>query len=519
MSYDVSKSKIFRNQNIKKNKLKIELQSLNHKILKQIFSNYFQFYEIPKLNLRILNKDKQNIISSYNKVQKVLNEDKKVYGINTGFGKLYDIIINKQDLKELQNNLVYSHFAGYGPEIDDIFSITAILIRLKQLSLGYSGVSLELIEYMKKFIEKGYISFIPAYGSVGGSGDLIPLASIAASFIKANKIKNLKNYSNFKVYEFKPKEALAFINGVAFSLALFSFGLFLLEKLINYSNLIFVISLIANNVNYEHFNLNISNTRKNKFFLYVLKDINKLLKDFLVDLYKDYYLQAPYSYRCYPQILESFLLVLDISKKIVDDELNTVSDNPLVIEDNFYSAGNFHGNTISTFSDHLKLHIFQLSNMSYERQNHLLNPDFLTSKPGLSSGFMISHYLTSHILAELKIYTNYVSVNNYPVSLNQEDFITHSELSTKNLLKSIKLTFKILTIELIMAIQKLKLKNININETNFKNELLKYFEARILNELNNFPIKDDLDLHKKYTNLYNLHSTFIDNLKFIKFKI
>jgi histidine ammonia-lyase len=300
---------------------------------------------------------------------------------------------------------------------------------------------------------------------------------------------------------------------------LFFFGVFLLEKLINYSNLVFTISLIANNVNYDHFNLNISKTRKNSFFLHILKDINKLLKDFLSELYKDYYLQAPYSYRCYPQILESFLLVLDISKKIIDDELNTVSDNPLVIGDNFYSAGNFHGNTISTFNDHLKLHIFQLSNISCERQNHLLNPDFLTTKPGLSSGFMISHYLTSHILAELKTYTNYVSVNNYPVSLNQQDFITHSELSTKNLLKSIKLAFKILTVELIMAIQKVKLKNININEDNFKNELLKYFEAKVLNELNNFPIKDDSELHKKYTNLYNFHSVFIDNLKFIKFKI
>jgi histidine ammonia-lyase len=511
--------KILKKQDQKENKLEIQLQSLNYRVLKQIFNNYFQFYKIPKLKIKISTKEKQNIINSYNKVQKVLNEDKKVYGINTGFGKLYDKIIDKRDLNELQNNLIYSHFSGYGPEIDDIFSSTTVLIRLKQLALGYSGVSLELIEYIKEFIEKGYISFIPVYGSVGGSGDLIPLASIAASFIKANKIKNLKNYKDFKLYEFKPKEALAFINGVAFSLSLFSFGIFLLEKLINYSNLVFTISLIANNVNYDHFNLNISKTRKNSFFLHILKDINKLLKDFLSELYKDYYLQAPYSYRCYPQILESFLLVLDISKKIIDNELNTVSDNPLVIGDNFYSAGNFHGNTISTFTDHLKLHIFQLSNISYERQNHLLNPDFLTTKPGLSSGFMISHYLTSHLLAELKIYTNYVSVNNYPVSLNQEDFITHSELSTKNLLKSIKLAFKILTLELIMAIQKVKLKNININENNLKNELLKYFEAKVLNELNNFPIKDDSELHKKYTNLYNLHSVFIDNLKFTKFKI
>jgi len=499
--------------------LKIKLKSLNYKILKELFYIYLNKAEIPKLKILISKEEKEDIIKSYSILEKILKENKKVYGINTGFGKLYNKIIDSNNLKELQNNLIYSHFAGYGSDIDDIFSVITILIRLKQLSLGYSSVSLDLIEYIKNYIESGYVAFIPFYGSVGGSGDLIPLASIAASFINANKIKNLKNKSKFKFYEFKPKEAIAFINGVAFSLTLFSFGVFLVEYLISFSNFVFSLSLIANNINYNHFNLEVSKTRKNKFFLIILKKINSLLKNLLLSFYEDYALQVPYSYRCYPQILESFYIIIENSKKIVDDELNTASDNPLLIENNFYSAGNFHGNTISTFSDHMKIHIFQVANISYERQNHLLNPDFLTSNPGLSSGFMISHYLTAHLLAELKTYTNYVSINNYPVSLNQEDFITHSEVSTKNLLKSIKIAFKILTIELIMSLQKIKLKNIPINQDNLKKELIKYFENDIINELNYFPITDDTDLHNKYNNLYNLHAKFIDKLRFIKFKI
>ncbi|MGC8815973.1 MAG: aromatic amino acid lyase [bacterium] len=448
-----------------------------------------------------------------------VKENKIIYGINTGFGKLFNKIIDTNNLKELQNNLIYSHFAGYGQEIDDIFSFTTTLIRLKQLSLGYSGISLDFVKYLKWYIEKQYIPFIPNYGSVGGSGDLIPLASIAASFLNSNKIKNLKNTKNFKIYQFKPKEAIAFINGVAFSLSLFSFSILLIENLINFSNLVFTLSLIANNINYNHFNYKISKTRKNRFFSIIINEINNLLKNILLNFYSEYDLQAPYSYRCYPQILESFLLILEDSKNIINDELNTSSDNPLVLEDGFYSSGNFHGNTISTFSDHLKLHIFQLSNISYERQNLLINPDFLTTKPGLNSGFMISHYLSSHLLAELKVLSTYVSTNNYPVSLNQEDFITHSELATKNLLKSIKIAFKILTLELIMSLQKIKLKNIQIKENNLIKELLKYFDNQIINDLNNLPIIDDSDLHLKYQNLYNLHSNFIDKLIFINFKL
>ncbi len=500
-------------------RLKISLKFLTYRKLEELFYIYINKKRIPALKLLFSKKEKLNIIKSYDRVQEILKENRKVYGINTGFGKLYDKIIDPTDLKELQSNLIYSHFAGCGSDIDDIFSLITILIRLKQLSLGYSGVSWDLVEYIKDYIEKGYIPFIPLYGSVGGSGDLIPLASIAASFIKANKIKNLRNKSKFRSYEFKPKEALAFINGVAFSLTLFSFGVFLARYLLSFSNLIFTLSLIANNINYNHFSLEISKTRKNKFFLIILKDIDNLLKKMLVSLYKDFSLQAPYSYRCYPQILESFFVIIENSKRIINDELNTASDNPLIIGEDFYSAGNFHGNTISTFSDHLKLHIFQVANISYERQNHLLNPDFLTSKPGLSSGFMLSHYLTAHLLAELKNYASYVSINNYPVSLNQEDFITHSEVSTKNLLKSIKIAFKILTIELIMSLQKIKLKNLPINQNILEKELIKYFEVDIINELNYFPIKDDSDLHNKYNTLYNLHTKFIDKLKFIKFKI
>lgn len=500
-------------------KIKINLEKLNYDNFKKIYLKYLINKKIPKVSIKVSKKVKDNIVKSYSRIERAIKENEIIYGVNTGFGKLFDRLIDLENLKELQNNLIYSHFAGYGQEIDDIFSFATTLIRLKQLSLGYSGVSLDFIKYLKWYVEKQYIPFIPSYGSVGGSGDLIPLSSIAASFINANKIKNLKNNKNFKVYQFKPKEAIAFINGVAFSLSLFSFSILLLENLISFSNLVFTLSLIANNVNYNHFNIKISKVRKNKFFSIILKEINNLLKDILLDFYTGYNLQAPYSYRCYPQILESFLVILENSKEIINNELNTSSDNPLLIDDSFYSSGNFHGNTISTFSDHLKLHIFQLANISYERQNHLLNPDFLTTKPGLSSGFMISHYFSSHLLSELKLLSTYISTNNYPVSLNQEDFITHSESSAKNLLKSIKISFKILTIELIMSLQKIKLKNISINNNNLRKILLKYFHQKIINELDNLPIKDDFDLYQKYQNLYNLHSNFIDKLIFINFKL
>jgi len=473
----------------------IPVETLSLNTLFNILEYYFLFKNIPKVSLYISDNTKEKIKKSNEKIK---NIDKPVYGINTGFGKLFDKIISPKDLEDLQLNLIYSHCAGYGPKLPKFFSFLTLLIRIKQLSIGYSGVSLEMIENLCKYLEEQNFPSIPLYTSVGASGDLISLSHIFIKFIE-----------NYKP---KIKESIAFINGTAFSLSLFITGLFFIEKLIEFSNYVLVISSYANNVSLSHFSTELKETKGNIYFKKIIEDINKIIEDIkLKNLNSSsVLLQAPYSYRCYPQIIESFYSIFDLSKSIAEGEINSATDNPLVINDNFLSTGNFHGNTISTFCDHLKIHIFQIANLSFQRMNHLLYPNFLIENEGLNSGFMITHYIASHILTELKSIINPLSIENFPVSLNQEDLVSYSENNSKKLLKSIYLTNIILSLEFLLSLQKIKLLNKELKNNNIE----KFFFLENIDEL--LPIRSDKDF-KNYESLSGLQSIFISSNKVVSF--
>lgn len=475
----------------------IDVANLNLETILNIISNYFEKGSFERVKIFVPNNVKEKINSVRQKVERI---DKPVYGINTGFGKLFNKIISDNKLQELQCNLIYSHTAGYGKKINDFVVFLTLLIRLRQLLIGYSGISWEMIEKIIDLVENQELPEIPFYTSVGASGDLIPLSHIF--------LKIIENYNP------KPKESIAFINGTSYSLANFIIGLFFIEKLIDFSNFVIVVSSIAGNIDFSHFSEKLKKTKFSKYFRQVIEDINDYIN--LNSFFKDRntLLQAPYSYRCYPQIMESMYGLLDLSCYFAQSELNSNTDNPLVVDEEFISAGNFHGNTISTLSDHLKIHIFQVANMSFQRMNHLLNPDFIIADEGLNSGFMISHYLASHLLVELKNNCLPISMENFPVSLNQEDLVSFSENNSKKLLKCAYLSSIILSIEFMLALQRIKLNN--IQDFNWDKTFEKFFKTDLREVVERLPIRNDKDF-ESFGSLSNFQEKFIKNNRLVSF--
>lgn len=475
----------------------IDVANLNLETILNLNSNYFEKGSFDRIKIFIPNSIKEKINSVRQKIEEI---DEPIYGINTGFGKLFNKIISDNKLQELQCNLIYSHTAGYGKKINDFVVFITILIRLKQLLIGYSGVSWEMIEKIIDLVENQELPEIPSYTSVGASGDLIPLSHIF--------LKIIENYNP------KPKESIAFINGTSYSLANFIIGLFFIEKLIYFSNFVIVVSSIAGNVDFSHFSEKLKKTKISKYFAQVIEDINNYIK--LIGFLKNRntLLQAPYSYRCYPQIMESMYGIWDFSSYFAQNEINSNTDNPLIVDEEFIFAGNFHGNTISTLSDHLKIHIFQIANMSFQRINHLLNPDFIIADEGLNSGFMISHYLASHLLVELKSSCFPISMENFPVSLNQEDLVSFSENNSKKLLKCVYLASIILSIEFMLALQKIKLKN--IHDFNWGKTFEKFFKVDLKEIFERLPIRSDKDF-KSFGSLSNFQEKFIKNNRVVNF--
>ncbi|MCX7757993.1 MAG: aromatic amino acid ammonia-lyase [bacterium] len=485
-------------QNSRKS-IRIELDKVNIETILKLIFTYYNSYQIPSVKILISSSLKQKINEIRSSIE---NIDKPIYGINTGFGKLFDKIISMEDLEKLQSNLIYSHSAGYGKQVSKFIVFLTILIRLKQLSIGYSGVSLELLEHLCDLLKEMDLPDIPCWTSVGASGDLIPLSHI---FLRV-----LERYNP------KIKESIAFINGTSYSLSNFIVGLFLVDQLIKFSNFTLILSSIANNVNFSHFSSKLKRTKNSKYFSKVIDDLNELMEKLIPQGETKSALQASYSYRCYPQILESFYGIYDLCVNFADSEIKSNTDNPLLIDGDFISAGNFHGNTISVLCDHLKVHIFQLSNLSFQRMNYLLSPNFLILDEGLNSGFMISQYLASHILVELKNTCYPISIENFPVSLHQEDLVSYSENNSRNLMKSVYFSFIILSIELLLSIQKIKLNKKMMNFEELESHLLNFFNIGIKELIMDLPILND-DNFKKYGSLSGLQKIFISNNKVISF--
>ena len=400
---------------------------------------------------------------------------KPIYGINTGFGALYNVKINDHNLQKLQENLVMSHACGTGDEVPNEIVKLMILFKIQALSHGHSGVQLATVERLIEFYNNGIIPVIYEQGSLGASGDLSPLAHLSLPLIglgevyyKDEKIaakKMLEIFSWDKI-NLQSKEGLALLNGTQFMSAYGISTLLKAHKLSYLADVIGTTTLEGFDGRIEPFNELIHLARPHSGQLKTARRIKELLKDSCLISQEKQHVQDPYSFRCMPQVHGATKDTIRFVTKTFLTEINSVTDNPniFVDEDEIISGGNFHGQPLALGLDFLAIAISELGNISERRTYQLVSghrhlPPFLVSNPGLNSGFMIPQYTAASIVSQNKQYATPASVDSIESSNGQEDHVSMGANAATKCKKVVDNLQTILAIEFFTASQALSFGN------------------------------------------------------------
>ena len=421
---------------------------------------------------------KTKINQSFNRTQKMAKDPKPIYGINTGVGPLCTKKISPEDTKSLQRNLLLSHSVGVGNPISPELSRIMLLCKIKSLSRGFSGISLDLLDRLIYFLQHNLTPVVPEKGSVGASGDLAPLAHLFLPVIGEgffwNGNEKVKSKTVLKQHKLKPlvlnaKEGLALINGTQFILAYAIKAISKLDYLMDLADLAAAMSLEGFQGSLAPFRKELHELRPYKGSIKVANRISNLLdnspnSNSHIDCDR---VQDPYSIRCAPQVHGASRNALNHLKELVTIEINSVTDNPIILDDNStISGGNFHGQPLALALDYLKIAASEIGNISDRRSYLLLEglhglPPMLTENPGLNSGFMITQYTTAALVSENKSLCFPASADSIPTGMGQEDHVSMGSISARICLEVINNLEKILAIELLHAAQSLEFRRPN----------------------------------------------------------
>ncbi len=404
-------------------------------------------------------------------VKNIVSKKKIVYGINTGFGPLCTSLIDKDETKQLQYNLLMSHSVGVGNFIDKEIAKLMLILKLHALCKGYSGVAVETVERILWHIENDVIPCVPEQGSVGASGDLAPLSHLFLPLIGMGTvtfendrvpIETVLEKFSLKPVELGPKEGLALINGTQFMAA---HGIILLEKMQNcldHADIIAAMNLEAMMGSVKPFDEELHQLRPHSGGMYVASRMRKLLShsEIVKSHQKCGRVQDPYSLRCIPQVHGASRNAWLHLKDTILTEINSVTDNPIVFsEEKTISGGHFHGQPIALPLDYAGLAAAELGNIS-DRRIYLSMmastpdlPKLLMEHTGLNSGFMILQYSTAALVSENKSLCFPASADSIPTSLGQEDHVSMGSISARKSLKIVENLEKILAIEMLTAAQ------------------------------------------------------------------
>ena len=414
---------------------------------------------------------KEKILQSQRAVESIVNSQKIVYGINTGFGPLCTTIISRQETQELQNNILQSHSVGLGDPVPRDITKLMLIIKMHSLSLGYSGIQMETLKRIQWHIENDIIPVVPSQGSVGASGDLAPLAHLFLPLIGMGMIwensdqvpteKIFKKY-NLKPLALGPKEGLALINGTQF---ISGYAVKVVEELQNcldHADIIAAMNLEAMLGSNQPFRPELHALRPYEGCVYVADRMHHMLEG--SEILKSHEhcerVQDQYSLRCIPQVHGASRNAWLHLKQLLEVELNAVTDNPVIFNENHtISGGNFHGQPLALPLDYAGLAAAEIGNISDRRIYFSLEgkieglPKLLMADTGLNSGFMIPQYTSAALVSENKTLCFPASADSIPTSLGQEDHVSMGSISARKALKIIENLEKILAIELICAAQ------------------------------------------------------------------
>jgi histidine ammonia-lyase len=406
-------------------------------------------------------------------VTRILARGEPVYGINTGFGKLANVSIDAADLDRLQRNIVLSHAAGVGEAMPPDVARLMMTLKLVSLGQGASGISPEALDLLQAMIDLRLIPVIPSKGSVGASGDLAPLAHMAAAMIGVGEIlvrgerlpaPTALAEEGLTPIVLGPKEGLALLNGTQFSCAYALAGLFEAERLYQTALVAGVLSTEAARGSDTPFDARIHQLSRHRGRSETAQALRSLISGSEIRAShrkEDPRVQDPYCLRCQPQVMGAVLDLLRQARDTLVDEANGVSDNPLIFSDTdeALSGGNFHAEPVAFAADMVALALCEIGSLSERRTAMLVDPAlsglpaFLTPEPGLNSGFMIPQVTAAALVAENRQRAHPASVDSIPTSANQEDHVAMAAHGARRLRTMALNVEAILSIELLAAAQ------------------------------------------------------------------
>lgn len=451
--------------------------------------------------------------------KKINSSEGLFYGINTGFGFLQNVKIEKEQLSNLQSNLLLSHACGMGEEVPSDIVKLMMMLKIKSLSYGYSGIGIEVVKRLIDMYNNGVIPVVYKQGSLGASGDLAPLAHVCLPLIGRGEVTvngekipagNALRKMNWEPLSLQSKEGLALINGTQFMSAYGMYNLIQSERLLEWANIIAAVSFDAFDCNSECFYERLHAIRPHTGQVLVATQMRKILEGSKIISLQKKQVQDPYSFRCIPQVHGASKDTFEFVLNTFLQEVNSVTDNPNIFpdEDKIVSGGNFHGQPLALGLDFLAIAMSEIANISERRTYQLLSgqrelPLFLVKDSGLNSGLMIPQYTAAAIVSENKQLCTPASVDSISSSNNQEDHVSMGANAATKCFRVIKNVEKVLAIELLTAVQALEYRK-PLESSPEIESLVKEFRKKIsFNETDRF-LHGDMMKALKFMNEYKI---------------
>ena len=404
--------------------------------------------------------------------KKIATNTKPVYGVTTGFGSLCSVSIGHDYLAQLQINLMMSHACGTGDRVPNEIVKIMLLLKIQSLSYGYSGCKLDTVQRLVDFFNNDIYPIVYMQGSLGASGDLVPLAHLSLPIIGLGEVeyqgkvmsgKEILQIMGWQPIELASKEGLALLNGTQNMSSFAVWALIQSHRLNDWADKIAAMSLDAYNGLVEPFTDAVHQVRPHKGQIETAARMRELLQGSEILEKPKSYVQDPYSFRCVPQVHGTVKDTMAYVESVIDTEINSATDNPTVCpdEDLIISAGNFHGEPIALPMDFLAIALSELANISERRIYKLVSgtrglPSFLVANPGVNSGFMITQYTAASVVSLNKNLCSPASVDSIPSCQGQEDHVSMGANAAIKLYQVVLNTERVLAIELLNATQALE---------------------------------------------------------------
>ena len=422
--------------------------------------------------VQLSEEGKSSIERSRELVERYISEGRIVYGLNTGFGKFSEVAISAGELEELQRNLIYADAVGIGRPFDKDVTRAIMLLRINALAKGFSGIRLATVQTLLDMLNKGVHPVIREKGSVGSSGDLCPLAHMVLVMMGEGEAEyqgrileggQAMHEAGIAPIVLKAKEGLALINGTCAMLGVAALVMHDTQILMKTADITAALTLEALEGITDAFDPRIHQARPHKGQLESARNLLRLCEGSqLTTRQGQLRVQDAYGLRCIPQIHGGSRLAAEYVKGVIETELNSATDNPLIFPEGegcVLSGGNFHGQPVAIAMDALGIAIAELGNLSERRIERLLNPAlsglpaFLAPNGGLNCGFMVAQYAAAAVVSENKILAHPASVDSIPTCANQEDHVSMGTIAARKAKEILGHVQHVLGIELLCGAQ------------------------------------------------------------------